>query len=322
MAAPRLVLAVAALVGLSLLAPAPADAAAPRVIEVRPGQSVSEALTRVADGGSVVLLAGSHKPATFGPRAWKRTVTLRPAPGAEGKVDVGELNLRGVERLTVTGVRIRGVVTIAGGRHVTLSSSRPRGVLVKSGASDISIVDNTIAGGWTGVAVHSWRGTDRPHDVRIAGNHISGQENDNVQIGIADDVVVEDNDLLDPIKNANHNDGVQFMGGKRLIVRGNRFSGQDQAILLKAETSLGVGNTVLDAVIADNEITKTREFGVIIVDTIGTTIADNTVRDIPKVGVLLSGDNRGAAIVDNVIDQLFVERSATPPAEERGNRAA
>jgi hypothetical protein len=321
MASPRLALVVA-LLGLSLAAPTPAAAAAPKVVEVRPGQSVSEALTRVADGGTVVLLAGSHKPATFGPRTWKRTVTLRPATGADGKVDVGELNLRGVENLTITGVRTRGLVTIAGGRAVTLSSSQPTGVLVKAGATNIDIVDNTISGGWNGVAVHSWRGTARPRDVRIAGNRISGQKNDNVQIGIADDVVVEDNDLLDPIKNANHNDGVQFMGGERLIVRGNRFSGQDQAILLKAEPSLGAGNTVVGAVLAYNEITKTREFGVILVDTIGTTIAANSVRDIPKIGVLLSGDNRGTSIVDNVIDQLYVEADATPPAEEHGNRAA
>jgi hypothetical protein len=325
MGSPRRVLAViAALLGLTAI-PASASATAapaPPVVEVSPGHSISDALARVADGGTVVLLPGSHRSATFGPRTWRRTVTLRPAAGAEGGVDVGELNLRGVENLTITGLRTRGLVTIAGGRAVTVSSSRPRGVLVKAGASNIDIVDNTIEGGWNGVAVHSWRGTSRPIDVRIAGNVISGQDNDNVQIGVADDVVVEDNDLLGTVANANHNDGVQFMGGEGLVVRGNRFARQDQSILLKAERSLGAGNAVVDALIAYNEIAETREFGVILVDTIRTRIVANTVRDIPKAGVLLSGDNEGASIVDNVIDRLYVERTATPPAEERGNRAA
>jgi hypothetical protein len=274
----------------------------------------------VADGGTVFLAAGSHRSATVGPLAWERTVTLRASPGAVA--DVGELHLRGVERLTVTGITTRGVVTIDGGRAITVSASKPRGVLVKNGASDVEILDNTISGGWNGVAVHGYRNKPKPHDVRIAGNTISGQANDNIQIGVADDVVVEDNDLLGTEANTNHNDGVQFMGGARLVVRDNRFSGQDQAILLKAERSLATDNVVVDALIAFNEISKTREFGVILVDTVNTRIAGNTVRDIPKVGVLLSGDNEDTSITDNVIDQLFVERSATPPAEDRGNRAA
>lgn len=315
----RIVLVLSVALGLSVSAWPTSAGAAPAIVEVRPGQSVADALRRVAPGGTVVLHAGVHKPATVGPIAWSANVTLRPAAGAEGLVEVGELNLRGLENLTIQGVRTRGLVTIDGGRGVTVASSRPLGVLVKNGASQIDIVDNTIVGGWNGVTVHSWVGTARPHHVRIAGNVISGQANDNVQIGIAHDVVVENNVLTDPIDNANHNDGVQLMGGERVVVRGNHLSGQDQALMFKPEVSLGADSAIVDARIEDNVISRTREFGVILLGTTRTTLVGNTVTDTPKQSVLLTGNNTGTVITGNVIGTFYVERTATPPAVLRDN---
>jgi parallel beta-helix repeat protein len=304
--------------GLAFAAPA-AAATAPAVITVAPGQSVADALNRVAPGGTVELLPGSHRPATIGPRSWSSTVTLRPAPGAEGLVDTGELNLRGIEHLAIEGISTRGVVTIDGGRDVTVESSRPAGVLVKNGASDIDVVDNVILDGWNGVTVQSWVGTARPHHVRIAGNVIAGQENDNVQIGIANDVTVEDNLLLGTIANDNHNDGVQLMGGARLVVRNNRFSGQDQAVMAKPEVSLGDDSAIVDARIENNLIHDTREFGVILLGTTTTTVTGNTIYDTPKQALLFTGANTGAVVVGNVIEVMYVERTATAPAVLSGN---
>ena len=281
-----LLLAAGAVLGLASSASA---ATAPATVVVQPGQSIADALRRVGSGGTVVLAAGTHRPATIGPKAWAATVTLRPAAGAT--VELGELHLRGVENLRITGVRTRGVVTIDGGRNVDVVDSRPAGVLVKNGASAVDVLDNTIVGGWNGVAVHGYLGAPRPHHVRIAGNHISGQTNDNIQIGIADDVTVEDNVLLDPVENHHHNDGVQFMGGKRLVVRHNWLQGQDQAILLKGEAKLGADHAVVDALLEDNIVYRTRHLGIVLVDTVRTTLRDNVVREIPTMGVVLVGTN-------------------------------
>lgn len=301
--------------GAGLVVASPAGAApAPSVVRLAPGGSVAAALNAVAPGGTVELLAGTHRPATVGPRAYDATVTVRPAAGAEGRVQTGELNLRGIHNLRLEGISTRGVVTIDGGRNVDVVSSQPAGVLVKNGARDVDIIGNAIVGGWNGVAVHGYTGTARPHHVRIAGNRISGQENDNIQIGVAHDVVVEGNVLLDPIGNDHHNDGVQVMGGERITVRGNRMSGQDQAIMAKPETSLGTDSAVVDLRIENNLISRTREFGIILLGTSGTTVSRNTVYDTPKQALLFTGANRAATVVDNVIQVMYVERRATPPA--------
>jgi nitrous oxidase accessory protein NosD len=316
----RAATALAIALGVAVVGLAPSAQAAPGTVVVAPGQSVGDALRRVAPGGTVELLAGSHRSATLAATTWGSTVTLRPAAGAEGRVSLGELHLAGVQNLTVTGVRTRGLVTIDGGRLVTIASSRPWGVLVKNGASEIDIHGNTIAGGWNGVTVHGYAGMPRPHHVRITGNTISGQENDNVQIGVAHDVLVEDNMLGETLDNRHHNDGVQLMGGQRLTVRGNRIvGGHDQSILLKSEPSLGSDSAIVDAVIEDNLIAGSRELGVVLLSTRRTMLRRNTIYDTPKPAVLFSGDNTGAVVRDNIIERLFVERGAIRPSVQRRN---
>jgi parallel beta-helix repeat protein len=280
---------------------------------------VSAALGRVASGGTVLLHAGTHSAFTFGPHAWDRTVTLRPAAGAEDLVVLGAVTLRTVENLRLLQVRTTAEVTIDGGRGVSVVYSRPLGVIVKNGASGISIAANTIVGGWNGVAVVSWNGAPRPSDVRISGNNIYGQRNDNIQIGIADDVIVEDNHLRDPVANEHHNDGIQFMGGERLIVRRNRISGQDQAILLQPEPTLGAGNRVAAARIENNLISRTRGAGVILSRTIGTSVVNNTIYDTPYASVHLAGNNATLRVFNNVLEQLWRESGATAPAVEDQN---
>jgi parallel beta-helix repeat protein len=316
----KAVAAVGALVVGAAILPGPAHAAVrPTVIEVKPGASVADALRNIAPGGTILLDAGVQKPATVGPLAYTATVTMRPAPGADGLVNLGELNLTGIQNLTITGVSTRGLVTINGGTAVTVTASRPLGVLVKGAASQIAVTNNTITGGWNGVTVQSWMGTARPHDVRIAGNTISGQENDNIQIDIANNITVENNVLAGTLVNDNHNDGVQFMGGANLVVRGNRISGQDQGLMFKPEPSLGADSAVLDARVEDNVISNTRDFGVILAGATRTTLVNNTVYDVPKQSVLLTGDNPGTSITSNIIERLYVETTATRPAVDQGN---
>ena len=316
----KVLAAVGALVlGAAVLSSSAHAAVRPTVIEVKPGASVADALRNIAPGGTILLDAGVQKPATVGPLVYAAVVTMRPAPGAEGLVNLGELNLVGVQNLTVTGVSTRGLVTINGGRGVTVSDSRPLGVLIKGDASQISVRGNTIIGGLDGVNVQSWMGTARPHDITIAGNHIEGQTNDNIQLDIASNITVEDNVLVGGADNVNHNDGVQYMGGSGLVVRRNRISGQDQGLMFKPEPSLGDDSAILDARVENNLITGTRYFGVILAGTTRTTLVNNTVYDVPKQSVLLTGDNTGASITANIIERFYVEATATRPAVEQGN---
>jgi len=97
-----------------------------------------------------------------------------------------------------------------------------------------------------------------PSKSSPAGNEVWGQENDNIQLGIANDVIVEDNVLHDLQVNPNHNDGVQSIGGRGLVIRRNRFWNQDQAVMLNATPSLAPVNDVVGARIENNLVHHTR----------------------------------------------------------------
>ncbi|MCU1379355.1 MAG: hypothetical protein JWN29_2338 [Acidimicrobiales bacterium] len=314
----RLFLCAAAALGLALAAlPATTASAAPLTIEVSAGQSVATALKTVAPGGTVVVHAGAYPALALSSLTWTSRVTLRAADGEAVTLD--GITLQRVSNLTMSGLRTTKVVTIDGGSGIDLVSSSPLGVTVKNGAADIDIADNDIDGGWNGVAVVSWSGAPRPRGVRISRNRISGQANDNIQIGIADDVTVEDNVLRAPVMNDNHNDGIQFMGGERLLVRRNRISGQDQAILLQPESTLGTGNRVGDARVENNIISGTRGAGIIVTATDGTSIVNNTIYDTPYASIHLIGQNIGLEVANNVMKQLWLESGASAPAVEDFN---
>ena len=304
--------------GLLLAAlPAGPSSAAPLTIDVFAGQSVATALKTVAPGGTVVVHAGTYPALTLSSWTWTSQVTLRAAAGET--VTFAGITLTKVSKLTLSGIRTSQVVTFDGGNALDLIGSAPLGVTVKNGAYDVDITDNDIVGGWNGVAVVSWSGAAHPHHVRIADNRISGQDNDNIQIGIADDVTVEDNVLRDPVMNDNHNDGVQFMGGERLVVRRNRFSGQDQAMMIQPEDQLGTGNHVSDLRLENNIVSATRGAGFIVSDTDGTSIVNNTIYDTPYASIHLVGQNTDLEITNDVVKQIWQEAGASAPTFEDYN---
>jgi parallel beta-helix repeat protein len=303
--------------GLALLAfPGPA-AAAPSLVDVYPGQSIAAAVKTVAAGGTVVVHAGNYPALSLGWLSWTSPVTVRAASGDD--VVLAGATLTKLTNFRLAGVRATAVLTVDGGRGIDLVESTLTGVTVKNGATDVDVADNTVTGGWNGVAVVSWNGAPRPRDIRISRNTISGQANDNIQIGIADDVTVEDNDLRDPVANDNHNDGIQFMGGERLLVRRNRFSGQDQAVLLQAEAQLGADNRVSDARLENNLVTATRGAGFIVTATAGTTIVNNTIYDTPYASVHLIGGNTDLTVANNVMRQIWRQSGAAAPTVEDHN---
>jgi parallel beta-helix repeat protein len=313
-----------ALVVLGLAAPGVrrAHAAEPAVLEVRPGGSLLGALQSVGAGGSVVVHAGSYPGFTLADSSWSSQVSLAPAVGDEGEVSVGAITLKRVSNLRLAGLRTSQLLTIEGGSELVVEGSRLGGVTVKDGSTSVRIRGNDIVGGWNGVGVSSWGGKDRPSAVSISGNRISGQQNDNIQIGLADDVVIEDNVLVDPIANANHNDGVQFMGGERLVVRRNRFSGQDQAMILQPEAVFGAGVQVGSPRIENNVISGTRGAGIILSSTVGATVVNNTIQDTPYASLHLIGANRGLQVFNNVVQQIWRQARAAAPAFEDRNCVA
>lgn len=291
-------------------------------VHLHPGQSVTAALRQLGAGGTLEVHAGSYPAFTFGPYAWSSPVTVRPAGGDTRTVTFGAITLKGVTNLRLSELRATGTVTVDGGSAIDIERSDLVGVTVKNGAADVGITDNDIVGGANGVGVTSWNGAPRPRNVVIARNRISGQTNDNIQIGIADDVTVEDNVLRDPVMNSNHNDGIQFMGGERLVVRRNRFSGQDQAMMIQPEARLGAGTRVVGVRLENNLVSRTRGAGFIVSGTVATTIVNNTVYDTPYASVHLEGANSQLRIVNNVLRNIWSGRGANAPVVEDFNCVA
>jgi len=288
-------------------------------VHVRPGGSISDALAKVPAGGTVFVHAGTYPFLLVENRSWDRQVTVRPADGDRGSVVVDGVKLVGVSDLALVDLTLGHVGIHGGGRIAVASSPRLKGVTVKYGASDVQITGNEITGGYNGVTVHSWGGERIPQGIRIADNDIWGQVNDNIQLGIANDVVVEDNLLHDLQVNENHNDGVQSIGGRGLVIRRNRFWNQDQAVMLNATANLAPGNDVADVRLENNLIHHMRNGGIVVAVARDVQVVNNTVADTRHAGLHIEPGARGVRAWNNVLSFLWIVSGAGPLALEDHN---
>lgn len=306
-------LTAAAAVALAVPAALPSTAAA---ATLSPSQLLRQQLVQAASGSTVRLPAGLSSGFTL------QDLTVRAGVVLQGSADpVGSVTLTGVSGgLSLTDFTVSGPLTIARSTDVTLTRSRLlAGVMVRDGSVRTTVSSSTVTGGRVGIASYSRPGAARQRGLRIEGNDISGQTGDNVQLGPSDDVVVRGNRLRDLVDNSAHNDGVQAMDVRGLLITGNRFTNQDEAVMLKPEPGIFPGAQVSGVQLVDNLVVRSRGAGFVLRDTSGSEVRNNTFTSNVHADVHLEGRNTALALRRNVGTRLFVMSGATPAAVQAEN---
>lgn len=294
----------------------PAAAATVSASQTSPAQLLRQDLERAAAGSTVQLRPGLTSGITLKDLRVRPGVVLR---GVNGSVD--SVTLKGVSGgLSLSQFTVSGPVVISRSADVTLTRSRVfAGVKVRDGSVRTTVRGNTISGGRVGIGSFSRPGTARQRGLLIEGNDVYGQTGDNIQLGPSDDVVIRGNRLRDLQLNSAHNDGVQAMDVRGLLIAGNRFTNQDQAVLLKPERDVFPGAHMSGAVVRDNLVVDSRGAGFILVNTSGAQVHNNTFSGNRHADVHLEGQNVALAVRRNVGDKLWVTRGARRPAVQSEN---
>lgn len=283
--------------------------ASPTVVYVNDASSFAQALQRPRHHTTIELAAGDYGTLRLDDRTWNRVVIRASAPT---EVRFNSIELRRVTGLELRNVSVTGRVDATATNDFRLvGTTVGDGVYLRDGSHHIEIRENIIKGGRFGVWIQS-RGTSRSHDVVVADNEISGQTGDNVQIGPCDDMVLEDNTIADITDNADHNDGIQVMGGENITIRRNRLTGQDQAILLKPEPgALGAGTIVRHIRVENNVITHSRGAGIIVAGATDVEIVNNTGVGNRFADIHLEDDNPGLDVWNNAVRQIHAQQPQT-----------
>jgi len=281
-------------------------------IHVYSGGSIPDALAAAPSGGIVEVHTGQYPFFQLDGRSWPAEVTVRAAAGDVGRVGIDGIKLVGVHNFVLANLSLGHVGVHGGGDVSIVDSPALTAVTVRNGAQDVEVTGNRINGGYNGVTVHSFQGEPVPTRIRIAGNEIWGQENDNIQLGVADDVIIEDNLLHDLQTNANHNDGVQTIGGHGLVIRRNRFWNQDQAIMLNATPNLVPGNDVTGVRVENNLVHHERNAGIVVALASDVEVVNNTVADTRHAGLHVEPGARRLRAWNNVLNFLWLMDGTEP----------
>lgn len=275
------------------------------------------AVDNAASGAVIEVPSGQFGTLRIHDRSWQRPITIE---GTHDHLSFLEaIDITGSSGVTLRNLNISDRVTASGSGNLRIEGSRVgHGVALRDGVHDAAIRGNRIDGGKFGVWIYAAPGRARNHGISIEGNDISGQTADNIQAGNVDDLRVVDNRIHDIADNPDHNDGVQFMGGRGLVISGNRFWAQDEGIMLKAEPVLGTGTTVAGAVVENNVVHSERGAGMIFAGTDGTSVANNTGTGNGFADIHVEAANPGLRIWNNVVQQIY-KGGTTPIPLEDGN---
>lgn len=300
-----------------------ADAAA-SVVDVFPGQDLGAVVRAATSGQTIVVHAGSYGTVYVADKAFTDPVTIQAAPGESATV--AAFTFVRDANVTVSGLTVTGILQVRSSSGVTVANNHLATVQMRDGTSNGTIRGNTISNGATngasGVWVHNiTSGSPLNDHITIVGNDVFGHTEDAVTVGASTNVVIQGNTLHDTVDTTLHNDGIQLTGGNGYLIQGNRIWNHDEAMMIKAEPSLGPGDATLsNVVIQDNLMYRTRGAGIIVAGgTSGTTIANNTIVDNVWADVHLEGTNTGVVVANDVLDQLYLAAGTTAPAFEDHN---
>ena len=275
------------------------------IVQVPSGDEVAERLT---------ASPGPHPALSLNGRFGQFVLTS----ASTGAASFAGATLNGATAVAFEGVRFSDTVNVTRSKNIRFTRCIfEAGIIIREGSENITIESSSLVGGMNGINIYAPAPKDPVRRVTIRDNNISGQANDNIQVGGAEDVLIEGNEIHDPIDNANHNDGIQAMRSQRLQIRNNRFWGQDEAILLKPEAVLGSDSRVETTTIANNLLVRSRGAGIILmgartVSLVGNTIFDNHFQD-----VIVHRGSEDVDIHQNVLVRLDVVAGVKQPREGR-----
>jgi hypothetical protein len=282
----------------------------------------------LASPGTVVAVApGDYPPLVIG-RARDGWVTIRGA--GPGPVRLPRIELTGgarglaFEHLELTGSSAGPTFQVDAGasRDVRLVASRVQAahqdaIVLGAGARGVTIAANHIhtAPSGSGVAFASTSTlpgsppgaqNEAPIvDVVIRDNHFDGIAVDAIRPANFDHLVVEGNEIEGIVERGQHADALQSVfGGRDLVFRDNYIhDNQAQGLFINDGRVTGVvveGNVIVH---------NTREIALQFYDTVGLTIAHNTVWDNDS-NVALRTGVRDAVVTANVFQDMVVDDPA------------
>src|SRR4051812_31449338 len=264
-----------------------------------------------APAGSVVEIApGTYPAIQYSGEPRTGVVTLRGTPG---RTIVGGLDLRGTGGFRVEGLVFTEVANLRNVEGVRLQGNELRGHgVIVTVSRNVAISNNRIHdlhGEDRGIYL---RGDFRPgkpdnENILVHGNRIDRLDHDAIAFynGYRN-AVVENNVISRAVQPAGfdkHTDGMQFMGGDSLVVRGNVIRDSSKEAMLFKD-----GEPSRNLVVADNVVFNIPGPGIQVYSAPGARIFNNTVWG-TKLGSFIGndpavrGDTR-AALTRNVFDRL------------------
>lgn len=308
------------------------------VREVSPGQALDTIVSGAMPGDTLRLRPGSYGRVTI-TRSFSEPLTIEGAPG----VSVDGFTIRGGG-----GVRIQQLATtdenrVESGAHdvvfdgVSASVPATRGGAscwyLRGGVRAVTIQNSTGRGGWLVVKQYA-SPPQLARDIVVRDNRLSGAWEDIIHVDGADDMRIEHNVIQDPVETVAHNDGVHSQHSSRLRIVRNTFSwssiaptgGPNQAIMLGNEPSVWADRKVTDTYVANNLVHHWHGGRPLILNgTERTKIVNNSFVDSGKANVndpsitishqgAAGGQNPGLEIWNNILESVFMDRGAAPPA--------
>ena len=275
----------------------PGAAAAGAAIDVRPGDTLAEALQAAGPGDRIVVHAGAYAHESISDCSFAEPVAIESAAG-EAAPELAGLDLHGCSRLALRGLRFNDTLLLEGASFIAL-----HGVTLDPGTSteeaalhiqgqggggachDISVEDSTLANGGRTVFIlgrfapaEQWN-----HDLRFARNEITCGSHVCFQLSGARDTVIEHNTLR-----SSASTGVLTAGATRIQIRQNRFQGTGETPAAAAQVASpgmewdnydGVENMISSAITVANNLMPGWRTGVQLDAARDVAIVFNTIPD-------------------------------------------
>lgn len=279
------------------------------VVNVSNSDQLHLALDHASGGTSIHLAAGSYDGVYLTNRVFQPPLMVTGSgagPTNETSSSLDGIRLQNVTGLALSNVRVKKRIDMIATREASVEHCQLlSGIWLREGSSRIAIKANDIQGGRFGVWINSDPKSLPSDQVDIAENDIHDQTSDNIQIGWANRITIEDNKIHDLQVNDDHNDGIQVMRGRDITIRRNRFSDQDEAVILKAETGIAPSAQVLGVRIENNVVTESRGAGFIVAGTTDVQLVNNTAAKNRFADIHIEGSNPNLRIWNNVVHEIF-----------------